>query len=104
MIKLKERLYKWLFAILAFASLVFLVGIVIVLFKEGLPVFKKVGVLEFLFGKFWYPTYDPPEFGILPLILASLWISVGAILVCLPLGVGSALYLNEMASHRQKQY
>lgn len=102
MIKVKERLYKWLFAILAFASLVFLVGIVIVLFKEGLPIFKKVKVLEFLFGKFWYPTYDPPEFGIFPLILASLWISVGAMLVCIPLGVGSALYLNEMASHRQK--
>lgn len=102
MIKVKERLYKWLFAILAFASLVFLVGIVIVLFKEGLPIFKKVRVLEFLLGKLWYPTYDPPEFGIFPLILASLWISVGAMLVCIPLGVGSALYLNEIAGNRQK--
>jgi len=102
MIKIKEKLYKWLFAILAFASLVFLVGIVIVLFKEALPIFKKVKALEFLFGKFWYPTYDPPEFGIFPLILASLWVSVGAMLVCIPLGVGSALYLNEIASHRQK--
>ena len=102
MVRVKEKLYKWLFAILAFASLVFLVGIVIVLFKEALPIFKKVKALEFLFGKFWYPTYDPPEFGIFPLILASLWVSVGAMLVCIPLGVGSALYLNEIASHRQK--
>jgi len=102
MTKIKEKLYKWLFAILAFASLVFLVGIVIVLFKEALPIFKKVKALDFLFGKFWYPTYAPPEFGIFPLILASLWVSVGAIIVCVPLGVGSALYLNEIASHRQK--
>ncbi len=102
MTKIKEKLYKWIFAILAFASLVFLVGIVIVLFKEALPIFKKVKALEFIFGKFWYPTYDPPEFGIFPLILASLWVSVGAMLVCVPLGVGSALYLNEMASHKQK--
>ena len=102
MVRVKEKLYKWLFATLAFASLVFLVGIVIVLFKEALPIFKKVKVLEFLFGKFWYPTYDPPEFGIFPLILASLWVSVGAMIVCIPLGVGSALYLNEIASHRQK--
>ncbi|TRZ48722.1 phosphate ABC transporter permease subunit PstC [bacterium] len=102
MVRVKEKLYKWLFAILAFASLVFLVGIVIVLFKEALPIFKKVKVLEFLFGRFWYPTYDPPEFGIFPLILASVWVSVGAMLVCVPLGVGSALYLNEIASHRQK--
>lgn len=100
--KAKEGLYRWLFAILAFASLVFLVGIVVVLFREGLPIFKKVGVLEFLLGEFWYPTYDPPEFGILPLLLASLWISTGALLVCIPLGVGSALYLHEIASHRQR--
>jgi len=102
MVRVKENLYKWLFTILAFASLVFLVGIVIVLFKEALPIFKKVKALEFIFGKFWYPTYEPPEFGIFPLILASLWVSVGAMLVCVPLGVGSALYLNEMASHKQK--
>jgi phosphate transport system permease protein len=102
MTKIKEKLYKWLFAILAFASLLFLVGIVIVLFKEALPIFKKIKALEFLFGKFWYPTYDPPEFGIFPLILSSLWVSVGAILVCVPLGVGSALYLNELANRRQK--
>ena len=102
MIKVKERLYKWLFTILAFASLIFLVGIVIVLFKEALPIFKKVKALEVIFGKFWYPTYDPPEFGIFPLILASVWVSVGAMLVCVPLGVGSALYLNEIASHKQK--
>ena len=102
MVRVKEKLYKWLFAILAFASLVFLVGIVIVLFKEALPIFKKVKALEFIFGKFWYPTYDPPEFGIFPLILASLWVSVGAMLVCVPLGVGSALYLNEIASLKQK--
>ena len=102
MAKIKEKLYKWLFGILAFASLIFLVGIVIVLFKEALPIFKKVKVLDFLFGRFWYPTYEPPEFGIFPLIAASILVSIGAMLVCIPLGVGSALYLNEVASHRQK--
>lgn len=99
---MKEKLYKWIFTVLAFASLIFLVGIIIVLFKEGLPIFKKVRVLDFILGKSWYPTYDPPEFGILPLILASFWVSLGAMLVCVPLGVGSALYLNELASYRQR--
>ena len=102
MARFKEKIYQWLFAVLAFASLLFLVGIIIVLFKEALPIFKKVKVLEFLLGKFWYPTYDPPEFGILPLILASFWISLGAMVVCVPLGVGSALYLNEIAGAREK--
>jgi len=98
----KEKLYQWGFTVLAFASLVFLVGIVIVLFKESLPIFTKVKFLEFIFGRSWYPTYDPPEFGILPLILASFWVTVGAMLICVPLGIGSALYINELATQRQK--
>jgi len=89
---------------LAFSSLVFLVGIVFVLFKESLPIFSKISVKDFLFGKLWYPTYSPPEFGILPLILASAWVTVGSIFVCVPLGVGSALYLNELAGFRQRQF
>ena len=87
---------------MAFSSLLFLVGITIILFKEGLPIFKEVGLFEFVFGKNWYPTYDPPDFGILPLILGSLWVTLGAMLICVPLGVGSALYLNELAGRKQK--
>ena len=102
MTKIKEKAYRWIFTALAFSCLIFLVGIIIVLFKEGLPVFKEVKPLDFLFGKAWYPTFDPPEFGILPLILASFWVTVGAMFVCVPLGVGSALYLNELAGHRQR--
>ena len=102
MLNFKEKIYKWLFTVMAFSSLVFLTGIIIVLFREALPIFSKVSIFNFLFGKSWYPTYEPPEFGILPLILASVWVSVGAMLVCVPLGVGSALYLNELASYRQK--
>ena len=98
----KENLYKWTFTILAFSSLLFLSGIVIILFKEGLPIFRKVKIFEFLFGKFWYPTYQPPEFGILPLILGSFLVSIEAMLICVPLGIGSALYLNEIASKKQK--
>lgn len=72
------------------------------LFKEGLPIFAKVKPQDFIFGRAWYPTYNPPEFGILPLILASAWVTVGAIFVCVPLGVGSALYLHELAGYRQR--
>ncbi|MFA5410814.1 MAG: phosphate ABC transporter permease subunit PstC [Candidatus Omnitrophota bacterium] len=102
MVRLKEKIYQWIFSILAFSSLFFLVGIIIVLFKESLPLFSKIKLSSFLFGKSWYPTFDPAEFGILPLILASLWVTFGALLVCVPLGIGSALYLNELAGHKQK--
>jgi phosphate transport system permease protein len=80
--KNKETIIKWIFTVLAFSSLLFLLGIVAVLFKEGLPLFNNVSPIKFLFGKNWYPTFDPPEYGILPLILASFWVTVGAMFIC----------------------
>jgi phosphate transport system permease protein len=102
MYRVKEKIYKGIFTLLAFASLLFLVGITITLFIEGLPVFKEVGFFDFIFGKSWYPTYEPPDFGILPLILGSLWVTAGAVLFCVPIGVGSALFINELAGKRLK--
>jgi phosphate transport system permease protein len=93
----KEKLYKLVFAVLAFSSLMFLVGITIILFTEGLPIFSEIGIMKFILGKHWYPTYHPPEFGILPLIAASFWVTLGALMVGVPLGVGSALFLSELA-------
>ena len=98
----RENIIRWIFTVLAFASLIFLVAITIILFREGLPIFNEVRISNFIFGKSWYPTYEPPEFGILPLILASIWVTVGALVVCVPLGVGSALYLHELAGHTQR--
>lgn len=102
MVKRKERIIRWVFTVLAFSSLFFLVGIMITLFSTGLPVFEEVGFLKFILGRDWYPTYDPPDFGIFPLILASLLVTLGAVLVCVPLGVGSALFIHELASHKQR--
>lgn len=102
MMRLKERIYKWAITLFAFASLLFLTGITIILFKEGVPILKEAGIFDFIFGKDWYPTYEPPEFGILPLISASLLVTAGAMFVCVPLGVGSALYLNELAGYKQR--
>lgn len=98
----KEKIYKWIFTCLAFACLLFLAGIIITLFKEGLPIFREVSFFSFIFGKYWYPTYDPPEFGILPIILGSLWVTFGAMFICVPFGVGSALYIYELAGHKQR--
>jgi len=85
---------------LAFASLVFLLGIILILFQQGLPIFRIVNLFEFIGGKAWYPTAEPAEFGILPLILGTLWITLGAMLFCIPVGIGSALFLHEIAGFR----
>jgi len=56
---------------------------------------------DFFGGKEWYPTAHPaPQFGILPIILGTLWVSLGAILLALPFGLSVAIYLAELANHR----
>ncbi|MCK5305792.1 MAG: phosphate ABC transporter permease subunit PstC [Candidatus Omnitrophica bacterium] len=98
----KENLIKRLFCLFSLFSIVFLLGIVIVLFKEGLPIFKVTSFGKFFFGKFWYPTYEPPDFGILPLLLGSLWVTAGALIIAVPLGVASAVYISEVAHPKIK--
>ncbi len=100
--KIKENIYRYIFAVLAFASIIFLVGITITLFKEGMPLFKEIPFKNFIFGRDWYPTYDPADYGALPLISASVFVTLGALFVCIPLGIGSALYINEIAGYKQK--
>lgn len=100
----KETVYRWICTLLAFASLLFLFGITMVLFIESWPIVRSVNLGNILFGHYWYPTYEPPEFGFVPLIMASVWVTIGAAAICIPLGVGSALYLHEMASHAQRAF
>lgn len=94
-------------------KLIILSGLLVILFvilifafllKEGLSLFKTVTLKEFLLGKNWYPISDPPSFGILPLILGSLLITVGAILISVPLSIACAIYIAEVAPPRTKEY
>jgi phosphate transport system permease protein len=99
----KERLFNYLVLFAALCSIIFLLGIIISIFVQGYPIFKDIGVLKFLFGKAWYPTQDPPEFGILSLIIGSLIVTIGALIIAIPLGVGSAIYLSEIAKSNTRE-
>lgn len=62
---------------------------------------NKIKLSEFLLGEQWYPTAEPvAQFGIKPLILGTLWVSLGAILLALPLGIATAIYLSEIANKK----
>jgi phosphate transport system permease protein len=95
--KRKELIIKSILLFCALSSLIFLAGIIIVLFTQGLPILKYVGIEEFLFGTHWYPTHEYAEFGILPMIYGSLIITLGALIFAAPLGILSALYIAEVA-------
>jgi phosphate transport system permease protein len=99
-----EKLIRFTFFGVALASIVTLALIVVFLFAEGIPIFGKVSVKDFIFGTLWYPTDDLPEFGIFPLIVASLAVTGVASMISIPLGVLTALYLAEAASARLRQW
>ncbi len=99
----KEIIIKNLFFFNAFLSIIFLSSIIFLIFKESIGIFQIVSIKDFLFGKYWYPIYEPPEYGILPLILATLFVTAGAIIIALPLGLGSAIFIAEIANKKFKE-
>ena len=100
----KERIIRFFFFSVALTSITILTLIVVFLFCEGLPIFREVSVYDFLFGRYWYPTDEPPDFGIFPLIVASLAVTAMSAVISIPLGVMTALYLAESASARLREW
>ena len=94
---IKETSVRVTLTVMAGSSLLALTGIVVFLFMEGLPLFKEYSVFKFLFGHLWYPTEDPGLFGIFPLLVASLAVTVLSSLLAVPMGVLTAIYLTEIA-------
>lgn len=99
-----ERVIRFVFFGVALASITTLFLIALFLFSEGVPIFKEVSVTDFIFGTEWYPTDDPPDFGIFPLIVASLAVTLVSSVISIPLGVLTALYLAERASPRVREW
>ncbi|MFW5488692.1 MAG: phosphate ABC transporter permease subunit PstC [Desulfovibrio sp.] len=95
--KTKDKIIHITFFMIALVSILILALIMIFLFMEGFPLLQKVPVLRFLFGDQWYPTYEPPEFGIFPLIIASMSVTALSSLIAIPLGIMTAVYLAEIA-------
>jgi len=100
----RDRAIRFFFFCVALASITTLAIIVVFLFMEGLPIFKKVSLHDFLFGRYWYPTDEPPDFGIFPLIVASIAVTAVSAVISIPLGVLTALYLAESASARLREW
>ncbi|MGA2172908.1 MAG: phosphate ABC transporter permease subunit PstC [Sedimentisphaerales bacterium] len=80
-----------------FAVILFVVSIFLFLLKDSLSLFGAHSIHDFLFGRSWLPISEPPKFGVVPLFLGSLYVTIGAIVICVPLGVGSAMFIAEVA-------
>jgi len=90
---IKEFVAKILFALSACAAIIAVGLICVFLFAQGLPAIWNIGILNFLTGTEWRPTWNPPLFGILPMILGSLYVTAGAILFGVPIGIFAAVFM-----------
>jgi len=82
--------------------IIFVVSIFLFLLKDSFSLFDGYKIRDFLFGKSWLPISEPPKFGVVPLLLGSLYVTFGAIVICVPLGVGSAMFIAEVAPSHLK--
>jgi phosphate transport system permease protein len=100
----KERTIELIVSSVGLTSVIILLLIGIFLFKEAFYIFYKAGILKVIFGKAWYPTYDPPSFGMLPLIMGTLAVTILTAVMAIPLGLATAVYIAEIAHYKVKEF
>lgn len=101
--KVKEFVIEKTIFLCGLASIIFVGLIFLFLAREGLAVFKTVAFKDFAFGRNWYPISEPAQLGILPLILGSLLVTLGAAIISIPIGVACAVYIAEVAPQKIKE-
>lgn len=99
---MQEKIFKGIFALCALLSIFAVLMICFFLFANAIPTITQIGLFDFIFGLDWYPTEE--IFGIFPMILGSIYVTALAILIGVPLGVLSAIYLSRFASKKEQKY
>ena len=93
MIKFLEAVMKFVFFLCTLTSIVAVLMICIFLFQSGIPAINEIGLFNFLGGQDWLPSNSPPSYGIFPMIIGSIYITIGAIIVGVPTGLLTAIFL-----------
>ncbi|WP_279040904.1 phosphate ABC transporter permease subunit PstC [Campylobacter helveticus] len=99
---MQEKIFKGIFALCALLSIFAVLMICFFLFANAIPTITQIGLFDFIFGLDWYPTEE--IFGIFPMIVGSFYVTALAILIGVPLGVLSAIYLSRFANKKEKKY
>ena len=107
--KYKTRLsldivFKFIFKGTGFLVLLLLGGILAMLVYNSFSFFMDVKPLDFITGMEWSPTATNPKYGMLPLVLSTTMVTFGAMLIAIPLGIGTAAYIAEYASPKVKNF
>lgn len=94
---LKENIIYGIFLVLGLITVGFVLLISIYLIIAGLPAIREIGLIDFLFGTKWASTAAEPKFGILPFILTSVYGTAGAVIIAIPVGFFTAVYISKIA-------
>lgn len=99
-----EDFMKFIFTLCAMTAIVSIILICIFIFSGGLPFIKEYGLKNFIFGTQWKPSNTPASYGILPMILGSIYITIGAIIIGVPIGIFTAIYLAKFSSKKMYSF
>jgi phosphate transport system permease protein len=95
--KISEPIIELCIKLSGLAVVLFVFLIFLFLLRDSLSLFRHYPLAQFLFGRRWLPISEPPQFGVVPLLLGSVFVTFWAVLICVPLGVGSAMFIAEVA-------
>lgn len=101
--RLLEDIVHGIFLILGLITVGCVLVITVYLIISGIPAIKEIGLINFLFGKEWASTAAEPKFGILPFILTSVYGMAGALLIGVPIGFFTAVYLSKVANKKVRR-
>ncbi|MFP4472653.1 MAG: phosphate ABC transporter permease subunit PstC [Candidatus Omnitrophota bacterium] len=102
--RIKEKLIEVVFFVNGMIVVGALAAIFLLLLRSALPAFEEIKITEFLFSARWNPTsYYKETYGILAMVASTFMVTIGALLIAVPLGVGTAAYLSDVASPRVRE-
>ena len=102
--KKSERGIKAILLICGFSAAIFVFFIILFLIINGAPAFTEIGLTDFFFGTEWHPTWTPPSWGVAPIIIGTLLVTLGAMVIAVPIGIGGAIFISQLAPSRIKRY
>jgi phosphate transport system permease protein len=100
----KEKFVEITISSVGFVSVIVLLLIAFFLFKEAFEVFYRAGFYHVILGTQWYPTSEPPKFGMLPLIVGTLTVTGLTAIIAIPLGLATAIYIAEIAHYKIREF
>ena len=102
-IRIGERIILSVLFSASFLTILITAGIAWSLVTPAIEFFRQVSVVDFLTGTRWAPRFKPASFGVVPLLVGTLWTTVIALMVAVPFGLGAAMYLSEYASEKSRR-